>query len=1246
GVLLLSFGGLYTWFIHNSNRLLTEMVNEKSGGKLKLQLSRVNFDFFSNEVKVHTAKITSTGADKNKITYRVNFQKITLTTNSLWSAFFSNSLEIRKIKLYDPVIEVFSRRKDSADDTKNNLSLGSELGKLYHSVVDAIISLNTHSISLINAKLILNSGQKPLVFSNINFALKKLNKNRASGGKYVANNNIQFNSSNQDISLTDGIHQLMFKKLVIQNGRDIILDSCTIIAFQTLESHSSYNIHFKRLALKGVDFNAWYKNNLIKADSVYCEDPITNINLSSAASQGRSIDKTITGADKILRDFAGNLNIRFLGVMNGNIHLNISGKKSQSNIHSGKVNFQIENLRISPDSSKLISLKVFNLLVKGYQLFNKDSTCIYSFDSVRFANDKLVLNNFSVHTASGINKIRSYRNYSMPYFELIGVDWSELFFNQNLKADEAVLLDPTITYKQIAGVELTKKSFLITSHRNFDELMDIGRISIINGNVNLEWGENKSLRLQGFSANLLGDNIVDYRHVQLREDVESLFFQNGYLEVGDFNAGLKNITFKTNENIHVGQLTIGNDLTGLDAKLNDISLKNIYAEENGTIVMDGLQWNNGAITLKAIPGSKTPSKKASLLFKDVLGANTQFTWTRDSGICSAFMSNLRVSSLTKDNSSPLEIHGLVMNGRQFTFSNIVTTVHAGDFKLSDHSQEFMNAHFESNSYKGNLAMDIPSATLTSNINSLFIKGLNFRNIVLIAPVISFRRRDISAPTAHENAITPGVNIDHLTIKEPVVTLEFEKDRSKKTISLAYSKGSEIKAESINVSPQAINIEDIFLKAKKGKITGLEREWDVDNGLDLKLAKIKILKLGDSTVWSAILNHLRLQHSDGFTFNIKQDKVFLKDISIENCGVSSVSLSNIVQWLRSNQSALFRTSAAKYITKNYSSQISNASFDARLKLLKLDSFSCSPVISRDSFIASHPYQTDYIRFQSGNVRLYGFDIIKFISEKSLSIQEANLSQPAISVYRDKLPPFQAGVRKPLFTEQFKSISFPVLINQVTIHDGKVSYTERNEKNRLEGDLVLTHLNGNISNLTNYSPAPNDSLSITLAGQMQDKVAFDIKLNQSYNDRQQGFSMTLNIQPTPFNILNPLLANLSNVKFTSGGIDKFQLNAVGNDDLAKGTIKFYYHDLHIQLLKDGGVQKTAFIKRRESDLVNFLFLKNDNNSRTGAIYFKRLKDFSFFNYINKIIFSGISSSVNTRRNKKYVKLSGKKSPSTLE
>src|SRR5450432_1163941 len=98
-IFTLGFGALYIWFVHNSNRLLIDYVNEKSAGRLKLELSNVTFDFMHNEVKIFKAKIISTKKNNPYITYQVGFREITLHTNSIWSLLFNRSLEIRQIKV-------------------------------------------------------------------------------------------------------------------------------------------------------------------------------------------------------------------------------------------------------------------------------------------------------------------------------------------------------------------------------------------------------------------------------------------------------------------------------------------------------------------------------------------------------------------------------------------------------------------------------------------------------------------------------------------------------------------------------------------------------------------------------------------------------------------------------------------------------------------------------------------------------------------------------------------------------------------------------------------------------------------------------------------------------------------------------------------------------------------------------------------------------------------------------------------
>jgi hypothetical protein len=102
--------------------------------------------------------------------------------------------------------------------------------------------------------------------------------------------------------------------------------------------------------------------------------------------------------------------------------------------------------------------------------------------------------------------------------------------------------------------------------------------------------------------------------------------------------------------------------------------------------------------------------------------------------------------------------------------------------------------------------------------------------------------------------------------------------------------------------------------------------------------------------------------------------------------------------------------------------------------------------------------------------------------------------------------------------------------------------------------------------------------------------------------------------------------------SGAIDSFHLRAIGRENLAFGEMNMYYRGLKIRLVKDGQEDKSTFLQKAISLLANTFIIKKNNNGRTGLVYFERLRDRSFFNYIVKITFSGMATSVGAKKNRK--------------
>src|SRR5687768_10074934 len=105
--------GLHIWFVNNARGVLREIVTEKSGGKLKLRLAKLSFDFFSNKLQIREAALESTDTVSQPASYHVKFRKLTLRIHSFWPLVLQKKLLLDSIKLHDPTIDVMLWRKDT-----------------------------------------------------------------------------------------------------------------------------------------------------------------------------------------------------------------------------------------------------------------------------------------------------------------------------------------------------------------------------------------------------------------------------------------------------------------------------------------------------------------------------------------------------------------------------------------------------------------------------------------------------------------------------------------------------------------------------------------------------------------------------------------------------------------------------------------------------------------------------------------------------------------------------------------------------------------------------------------------------------------------------------------------------------------------------------------------------------------------------------------------------------------------------
>jgi hypothetical protein len=406
-------------------------------------------------------------------------------------------------------------------------------------------------------------------------------------------------------------------------------------------------------------------------------------------------------------------------------------------------------------------------------------------------------------------------------------------------------------------------------------------------------------------------------------------------------------------------------------------------------------------------------------------------------------------------------------------------------------------------------------------------------------------------------------------------------------------------------------------------------------IDVDLSNIQLGSKEGKPEWRAFINNVHLQNPNSFIIGKNKNKLSLEQVSTGNINLSSNNLSDFNQILKSSVSAWIRGTTGEFIDSTTTLKWYNAEYDYAKRNLKLDSFSYYPTQSRDSVIAHTPYQTDYITLKTGAINMADFNLEEYRKDSALIAGVVDITNPIITIYRDKKPPFRSGIIKPLPVDMIKNISLPVSIKRINLIEGLLSYTEKNDRTRTEGTILLTRLDGKISRIKNHDLKIDDSLVFSIDAFLMDSALIKLRVKESYADSLSGFLMSLRMTPTSLTFLNPIIAPLSNVKIVSGTVDSFFLRAIGKEDLALGEVNMYYHNLRIKLYKNAELNESTFLTKAASFFANTFVIRKNNSGKPGIVYFQRIRDRSFFNYIVKMTFSGMAASIGVKKNKKYLK-----------
>jgi len=1237
------------WFVNHAEELVERLVSSQSHGKLKLNVKKFKFNWFSRKMELVNATFYSTDTLTAPTAYRFSVDQLRIEVKAILPIVFEKKILIDSLRLINPDITVTRLRaikKDttSADDTE--LSIPQEMGKIYNSIQDALQVLKVSRFQIDNGRFSLlnkiRTDEKPVVISNLFFNVDNLQVSDTNSTnaqqKIFFSDNIALRTHNQDILFPDGRHRLSFKNFRINIlNRLVEFDSCTIAASKEDSSNNSFKVFFEKLRLTNIDFDTLYHKEVIKADSVYCFRPRFRLDVQLEKRTGRKAPPKL---NELVQQLTGDMQLAFVIVQDGSFDINTMREGRPSSFTSEHNSFEMTGLRIRQNAERPLTVDGFKMGIRNFENFLRDSSYAIQFDSILFNNNRISLSNFSYQE---LENNRPVNTLIMPQFELQGLSWDNLVLEQQLKAERVSLFRPTIRYHLGRKKNSGNTKDIFKTLAGLGNIMLLNNLNIIEGRINLVFKNNNELQLENTTLSIKGEQLVGSEKIRgIQQSVSQLDFRKGHLKMGDMTADLGDVSFSgTTNQLKAGSLVLRQkDRLQINAK--NILIRSLLINDKAeSTSIDGISWAKADITLTGTGGQKK-SPVSSLLLKNVKGANTTVTAAIGGKKINATLQTIALAEFAPQKDRSFLLRGLATTGTNLRWKDSSLEASVAKFNLADgQASSMQNISFTHYTASDSISLQIPSLSLAPDINAIMNGKIKGGAMILDKPVIKIHLGEKETTTTDETKKTwPHLQLTKLLIRNP--DIQFIALSAKGPTSFSWQAGDqESFLELLGILTDE-NTRKASVKAMRFRLNNFRfadakgKKFDAGKGrLSGTLRELQLQTGDNETEWQGTVSSLEADNFVLDSLGNKNGRLELKTARLNDLAITSASLLHPRELVKKNTQ--FRLES---ITGNYSNdkdQIAwqNAGYDKKTRLFTLDAFDYRPSPTRDSFMAMQQYQKDYMTVSSGPLRMGPVDIDRYISDTVLDIGTLALRDALLVSYRDKRLPFQSGAVRLLPVNLVKSIPIKLTADTILVKDSHIDYVELNEKTNTEGAIAVSQFNARVTHFRNFDIAPGDSLHVIATAKLLDTIRTTLSVKESYTDTLGGFLMTVQMGPADLMVLNPVLVPLASAELKSGQLDTLTMRVVGREYLAFGEMDMRYHDLKVRLLRKGDRERRSFLTGVINLLANTFILKRKNTGKTGTVFFKRLRDRSAVNYLVKITLSGVVSSAGVKKNKKLVK-----------
>lgn len=1241
GGILLLLVAFHFWFMDHAEDLIEDLVHQQSNGKLNLKIKKFKFNWFSRKMELQQAVFYSTDTATASTAYRFKVDRIKIQVQKILPLVFDKRFLIDSIHLVNPDITVTRLRsvENSPSTADTSLSIPQEMGRIYNSIQDALEVLKVERFQIDNGKFSLinkiRPEEKPIVISRLQFYLDNLRVNtdttdKETQNKILFSDNVSLQTTHQDILFPDGRHRLSFSNFRVNiRSRLAEFDSCTITATKGDSAGNSFRIFFDKLRMTNIDFDTLYHTEVIKADSVYCINPRFQLDVNLPKRTGPVKPPKL---DELIQQLTGDLQLGFVVVQNASFDINTMREGRPSSFTSDNNNFELQGLRIRQNETRPLRVERFAMAIRNFANFLRDSAYSFEFDSILINNNRISLSNFSYKELENNRVVNS---LIMPQFELQGLSWDDLVFDQRLHAERVTLFRPVINYN-VASNKKNQSQDVFQVLSGIGNILQLNNLDITDGQLNLFFGKNTHLRLEGATMSVSGKKLVGSRKLAgIQQSINELQFKKGLFKSGDLSANLENVKFNRANNglqasaLHVKDKSVSVNATGIT--INTMIVDDQYQ----LTTINGIHWQQAEVNIARLATAPDGSTN-NLRLSGISGSNTKFTADNGQRKVSLFLETVSANEFNMTKGEPVQLNGFAAVGNNLVVTDSNLRFRVKTLSIADRGPSSLkDISYNNSSSYDSVHADIPLVNIVPDINAILQGKIQADELKIFQPYIKVDMFAASPPTAKKSGMQ-DMRVGLLQVQQPTihflryaekgnVTLEWMGKENKNSFELTNLKVNADSNASVKADQVRFTMDHFRFKDANGKI------FDANEGkVSVQVNQLVLQKNEtDSWDWQGVVTNLAAR--DFFIDSIGKHSGVLKidSAKLSDLSISSSSLLNFRDLVTQNTRFNLREITGSYHDVNSQFNWYNAGYDKKTRFLSVDSFAYRPTPDRDEFIKAQAWQSDYIVAGTGRIEIGPFDIQRFIKDSILDLGSVYVYDGYLSDYRDKRTPREPGAVKGLPGDLLREIPLRVLADTIHVRNAMVDYTEVNEKNSEEGTVSVTRLNGTVTRARNFNYSPIDSLHIKATGFLEDALFTKLDVRESYTDPLGGFIMTAEMGPVDLTIFNPVLIALAGAELKSGKLDTMSMHVTGREEFAEGEMKMIYSRLKVRVTGSG--KKKPLFRGVITFFANTL-IKNDNEKRTGVVFFRRLRDRSAINYLVKITMSGITSSIGIKKVKK--------------